>query len=137
MLQKLLTNKISYVIYVLLLVSSGLIFYIWNTTNPATINPAGILAVFILLYFFWLSIFFIILHASFILLKKTNIIKLITTKRKTKLFKGRTAYYVASILAFIPVLLLAIQSVNQLTVRDILLVFLFVLLAVFYVVKRL
>ncbi len=134
---QLLTHKTSYAVYALLLTSSGLLFYIWNATNPATISPLGILSVFVLLYFFWLSIFFIILHAGFILFKKTNVLRFFTAGKKAKPLKPRAAYYIASILAFMPVLLLAIQSINQLTLRDILLVFLFVLLAIFYVLKRL
>lgn len=134
---KLFSNKISYAIYSLLILSSGLLFYIWNTTNPATINPLGILSVFVLLYFFWLSIFFIILHLSFLLLRKTALLKFFIDKRQGKPFRERVAYYVASIFAFMPVLILAIQSVNQLTIRDVLLVTVFVSLAVFYVIKRL
>lgn len=134
---KLFSNKISYAIYSLLILSSGLLFYIWNATNPATVNPVGILSVFVLLYFFWLSIFFIILHLSFLLLRKTAILKFFIDKRQGKPFRERVAYYVASIFAFMPVLILAIQSVNQLTIRDVLLVITFVSLAVFYVIKRL
>lgn len=109
----------------------------WNATNPATISPLGIMIVFVLLYFFWLSVFFIILHLSFLLLQKTAILKYFIDKRQGKPFRERVAYYVASILAFMPVLILAMQSVNQLTLRDILLVLLFVILAIFYVIKRL
>ncbi len=134
---KLFSNKISYAIYSLLILSSGLLFYIWNTSNTSTINPLGILSVFVLLYFFWLSIFFIILHLSFLLLRKTALLKFFIDKRQGKPFRERVAYYVASIFAFMPVLILAIQSVNQLTIRDVLLVTVFVSLAVFYVIKRL
>jgi hypothetical protein len=131
------SHKTSYVLYGLLVVSSGLLFYVWNTTNPATVAPVGILGVFILLYFFWLSVFFIIIHLGFLLLQKTNLLQLLINRRKGRSFKPRIAYYIASIVAFFPVLILAIQSINQLTIRDILLVIAFVCLAVFYVIKRL
>ncbi len=130
-------TKATYAVYALLLVSASLLLYIWNTTNPATISPAGILAVFVLLYFFWLSIFFIAIHICYVLLGNTIVFRLFAPRKKSRNLRQNTVYYVASVLAFVPVLILAIQSVNQLTVRDILLVFLFVLLAVFYVVKRL
>jgi hypothetical protein len=122
--------------YGLLIVSAGLLFYLWNATNPATINPIGILGIFVLLYFFWLSVFFIVLHISFLILRKTTILNFFIVKRHGKPFREGVAYYVASILAFMPVLILAMQSVNQLTIRDILLVLLFVILAVFYIIKR-
>ncbi len=48
----------------------------------------------------------------------------------------RRAYYVASILAFIPVLTLAMNSLGQLQIRDILLVITLTAVAVFYVIKR-
>lgn len=133
----LLKHKTSYAMYGLLALSASLLFYLWNTTNPSTITPTGILGIFVLLYFFWLSVFFIILHICFLLLRKTAVLKFFIDKRQGKPFRERVAYYVASILAFMPVLILAMQSVNQLTIRDILLVILFVGLAVFYVIKRL
>jgi len=48
----------------------------------------------------------------------------------------KRAYYIASIVAFGPVLLLAMQSVGQLQIRDVLLVMALLVLAIFYVVKR-
>lgn len=129
-------DKTSYVIYTLLIVSTGSLLYLWNTTNPVTISPLGILSVFILLYFFWLSVFFIVLHLSFVFLRKTALLKFFIDRRQGRPFRVRVAYYVASILAFMPVLILAMQSVNQLTLRDILLVLFFVILAIFYVIKR-
>jgi len=58
------------------------------------------------------------------------------TKRENKPFNWKVSYYIASIIAFMPVLLLAMQSVNQLTIRDVLLVVLFTGLAIFYVSRR-
>ncbi len=121
-------HKTIYGLYSLLVGVVALLLYIGNTTNPA--------AVFVLLYLFWLSIFFVILHISFLLLRKTPFLRLFESRGARKPFKERTAYYIASILAFMPVLILAMQSVNQLTWRDIILVLLFVGLAIFYVVKR-
>lgn len=48
----------------------------------------------------------------------------------------RKAYYIASVLAFGPVLLLAMQSVGQLQPRDVILAASFLVIAIFYVVKR-
>ena len=129
-------DKTGYAIYALLIISTGSLFYLWNTTSPITISPLGILSVFILLYFFWLSIFFIILHLCFVFMRKTALLKFFIDKRQGRPFRVRVAYYVASILAFMPVLILAMQSVNQLTLRDVLLVLFFVILAIFYVIKR-
>lgn len=112
------------------------LFYIWNTTNPGLVGPLGILLVFVLLYLFWASIFFAILHIGFAIFKKTNLFRIFMTKREDHPFNWRLSYYVASIIAFAPVLLLAMQSVNQLSIRDVLLVLLFSGLAIFYVTRR-
>jgi len=131
-----LQNKTSYLVYSLFVVSVVLLVYTWNTTNPTTTGPLGILVVFVLLYLFWLSLFFAVLHLGFVAMQKTGLFKIIMKRREGRPFKHGLAYYIASIVAFMPVLLLAMQSVNQLTLRDFILVFLFVVLAVFYVVKR-
>ena len=58
------------------------------------------------------------------------------TNRENRPFNWKSSYYIASIIAFAPVLLLAMQSVNQLTIGDVLLVVLFTGLAIFYIVRR-
>lgn len=131
-----LIHRLRYVGYIIPIVSLGVIFYFWNTTNPATIGPLGILFVFALLYIFWLSVFFVILHLGFIVLRKLSIFDPLVTRQQSKSFRSHVAYYIASILAFAPVLILAMQSVNQLTLRDVGLVILFVALMIFYVLKR-
>lgn len=131
-----IVNKFRFVGYIVPILSIIALFMLWNSTNPATVGPLGILTVFILLYIFWASIFFIFLHISFKIIERVDWIKAVLGGKHSPKFKHQKAYYTASILAFIPVLLLAMQSVNQLTLRDIGLVILFVALAIFYVIKR-
>ena len=131
-----IASRIWYTIYLTPFVSVVLLLYIFNSTSPETIGPFGILTVFILLYLFWASIFFICIHFSFALIKNTAMFQKMLARRENKPFNWRMSYYVASIIAFMPVLLLAMQSVNQLSIRDVILVLLFVVLAIFYVVKR-
>lgn len=120
--------------YTVPLLSFAILVYVWSTTNPATIGPAGMLLVFLLLYIFWASLFFIVLRLSYRLLAHGTSRTIFSMSRLK--MRHQQPYYIASILAFIPVLLLAMQSVNQLTLRDIFLVFVFVSLAIFYVLKR-
>lgn len=131
-----IAQRLWYSIYFTPLVSLFLLIYLWNTTNPATVGPLGILFVFILLYFFWASIFFILLHLGFSTMRTSIFLRILMPRREAKPFNWRLSYYIASIIAFMPVLLLAMQSVNQLSVRDIVLVILFTALAIFYVVRR-
>ncbi len=128
--------RLRYVGYIIPIVSLGVLLYMWNTTNPATVGPFGILLVFIVLYVFWLSVFFVFLHIGFLLLRKTSLLDSLRRRRQGKVFRTHIAYYVASILAFAPVLILAMQSVNQLTLRDVGLVVLFIGLMIFYILKR-
>jgi hypothetical protein len=48
----------------------------------------------------------------------------------------RRAYYIASALAFIPVSLLAMQSLQQIKVFDVVLVAVLTSLIIFYIIKR-
>lgn len=107
-----------------------------NTTDPISAGPGGILAVFLLIYIFWAGLFFTILHLGVGVLSR-----LIIRYRKTVTVRSvqlsiRKAYYIASALAFVPVLLLAMNSLGQLQVRDIALVSIFMFLVIFYIVKR-
>ncbi len=117
------------VIFALPLLAVGGLGYVAMTTRPDTIGPVGMLIVFVLLYLFWVGIFVFFTDVLFALRRRL-------TGKTTRRNGGLRAYYVASILAFVPVLILAIQSVNQLTVRDLLLVVGLVAMAIFYVIKR-
>ncbi len=111
------------------------LFLLFQLTNPLSVGPVGILAVFFLLYLFFASCFFILLHAGIgVVAALINRQKAI--EQRPWRIGVRRAYYVASILAFIPVLTLAMNSLGQLQIRDILLVITLTLVAVFYVIKR-
>lgn len=121
--------------YLLPLVSALGLFLMMTLTNPLTAGPAGMLVVFFLAYVFCASVLFIVLHWG---------VSFVTgTMSRSQRFNVREwrvgvkkAYYTASIVAFAPVLLLAMQSVGQLQVRDIVLMIAFVAIAIFYVLKR-
>ena len=105
-------------------------------TDPISAGPAGILVVFLLVYVFWAGLFFTVLHlgvglASRILIKHRR-----TVTVRSLHIGVRKAYYIASALAFVPVLFLAMNSVGQLQVRDVGLVLVFMMLIVFYIIKR-
>lgn len=117
--------------YIIPIASTLLLLYIWNTTNPKDVGPLGVFIVFLLLYIFWLSIIFLILRSGLIIFKK-----IYAHSKHQRHVSERRAYYVASVVAFLPVLLLGLHSVGQLELRDAALAVLFVALAVFYVIKR-
>ena len=111
------------------------LFILFNVSNPVDIGPAGILSVFILIYLFFASCFFVLLHFG------VGILSRLVAKRRTIDHRHwqigvHRAYYIASALAFAPVVLLAMNSVGQLQTRDVILVFVLEVLAIFYIVKR-
>lgn len=93
------------------------------------------LVVFFLAYVFCASLIFIILHWGV-----GFATRLISRSKRFNIREWnigvRKAYYTASVLAFAPVLLLAMQSVGQLQIRDVVLVVAFMSIAIFYVLKR-
>lgn len=130
------SHRFIYLGYLSPLLFLGIILYVWQITNPTSIGPAGILGVFLLLYLFWTSLFFVIVHIMMTFLHRLPVLRHISKTSKSAKARSYVAYYTASILAFAPVLILAMQSVDQLTWRDITLVVVFVGLAIFYVLKR-
>ncbi len=109
---------------------------VMNTVDPISAGPLGILFVFVLIYLIVASLLFTILHWG-VRFVSSQIVKY--NKRVTiRAYKMgvRKAYYIASAVAFGPVLLLALNSVRQLKPTDILLVGVFLVLAIFYISKR-
>jgi Ca2+/Na+ antiporter len=117
-------------------VLAAVLLYVFERTDPVSIGPGGILGVFILIYLITLSSLFIVLHfgvafVSRIILKKRELVH----KRQIKI-GVRKAYYIASLFAFVPVLLLAMGSYSQLRFSDMLLIVAFIALVTFYIIKR-
>lgn len=107
-----------------------------NTTDPVSAGPGGILLVFLLIYIFWASLFFTILHLGLGTISRFIIKYRQTVTVRSLQISVRKAYYIASALAFAPVLFLAMNSLGQLQVRDVALVLAFMTLVIFYIVKR-
>lgn len=109
---------------------------VMSAVDPVSAGPLGILAVFVIIYLIVASFLFTMLHWG-VRFVSTQIVK--RNKRVTvRAYKVgvRKAYYTASAVAFGPVLLLALNSVRQLKLTDILLVGVFLGLAIFYISKR-
>lgn len=104
---------------------------IFSLTNPIGIGPVGVLLVFVLFYVLFASSFFLILYFGGALLAKLS-----QRRLQAKGMASHRAYYISSVLAFGPVLLIALQSVGQLKPQDITLVVILLAIAVFYVVRR-
>lgn len=116
-----------YLPYVLPVLSFIGLVTILNRTNPLDVGPAGILLVFGFIYLLAFSILYLLLTLVLMVLAY-----FVTIAMRSK----RKIYYLASILALMPVFLLALNSIGQLEIKDFILVICLVGLACFYVVKR-
>jgi hypothetical protein len=117
----------SYFPYVTPVLSFIALITVLNRTNPLDVGPAGILLVFGLVYLFASSALYLLLTLVILILAYFVTINM-GSKRKM--------YYLASIIALLPVFLLALNSIGQLEIKDFVLVISLIGLACFYVVKR-
>lgn len=121
--------------YALAFLSSMGLLLIFLSTTPLTAGPAGMLVVFFLAYVLSVSVLFVALHTGIALVGRLVSRHRIVNAQRWRI-GVRKSYYIASVLGFGPILLLAMQSVGQLQIRDIVLTITFLVIAIFYVIKR-
>lgn len=114
----------------------ALLYAIFQFTDPASVGPGGVLGVFILIYLGCLSVLFIFLRFGLFWAKKLFARRSSSKSYNLPYIHTRKAYYVASVLAFAPVTLLALHSYSQLQFTDIALVGLLMAIVTFYILKR-
>lgn len=107
-----------------------------NAVDPVSAGPGGILFSFLLVYLIVASLLFTVLHWGVRTVSGWIVARNKRMTARSYRVGVRKAYYIASVMAFGPVLLLALNSVRQLKITDIFLVALFLGLAIFYITKR-
>lgn len=116
------------------LLAAGGLLWIMDNTAPATTHPLVVLVMFAMLYMLALAVLtFFIFGMSRIILRLAYINRP-TQKTGLSFYKS---YIYASVIAFAPVVLLAMRTVGQESITDFLLVVLFEILACFYVWRQL
>lgn len=115
------------------LLSIIVLAFVLSSTNPSTINPAGILLVYLLMYTSCLGVVTYFLYYGSA--AASNLVNLLTGKMIARLSRRR-AYLFGSVIAIAPVVLIAIQSISSVGITDFGLVILFEILACFYVWRR-
>lgn len=98
-----------------------------NTTNPLHSGPLVILAVFVLIYVFIVAVLSAVFHL---------VVTILRMIRPATRFSMRRGYYVVSIVALAPVLFVALNTLGQLDILEIVLIVLLVGLGCFYVIRR-
>lgn len=113
-----------------------ILLLVMSRIDPISAGPGGILLVFVLIYVIVASFLFTILHWGVRFVSAQVVKRGTRVTAKSYRVGVRKAYYTASAVAFGPVLLLALNSVRQLKLTDIVLVGAFLALAIFYISKR-
>lgn len=116
------------------IVSMCALFFLWQTTTPATIGPVGILFVFIFMYLSVLGVLtFFLFSLNKLLVRFSGFLSL---KQQRKGMTLNRAYYFASVIALAPVMIIGMQSVGEVGVYELLLVIVFLIIACTYISKR-
>lgn len=104
------------------------------TTTPQTTGPLGILALFVFMYLTALGVLTFLFRSLDVYGYKFLLTK---TKRVSSTPQSlRRSYYRASVLALVPVMLIAMQSVGEVGPYQLLLVLFFTVIAWLYVANR-
>ncbi len=117
-----------------LAVSLVLLVVLLQTTTPATIGPLGILFIFVLMYLSVLSAltFLIFVTSKFVVRLASNIM----IRRSVEPLSLLKSYYFSSALALVPVMLIGMQSVGEVSFYELLLIVTFVVISCVYIAKR-
>ena len=122
------------VLVVMTAVSIAMLFLLLTTTTPSTAGPLGILSFFVCMYIAALGVLTFLFRGLSLLLVK------VSPARRRKLISDeltlKKAYYYASVLALVPIMLLAMQSVGEIGMYQLLLVGFFTFIAWLYVANR-
>lgn len=120
-------------VYVLPMASFIALLVLFNFFAPD--SPGVIFLVFVLMYLFYASSFFVLLRGGLVVFGRLLARRKSIEPRQWRI-GVRRAYYIASVLAFAPVSIAGMQSLGQLQARDVILLVVFEAVAIFYVIKR-
>lgn len=101
-------------------------------TTPATAGPLGILALLVLLYLTALGVLTFLFHGI------SRFLVRISSKRKRTInsLSFKHSYYYASVIALVPVMVIAMHSVGEVGIYETLLIGVFMVIAWVYVRNR-
>lgn len=115
-------------------VAAVLLILLLGNTTPTTVGPLGLLAVFFLLYVVLIGLITVVLWIFSV--GTARLSKIVTVRKPLSSLSLRRSYYLASVVALGPVMMLAMKSIGSLGLYEIALVGLFLTVAIFYVVRR-
>lgn len=112
--------------------AGAMLLFMMQSVSPAAAGPLGILFVLLLMYLIGFSVIAVVVLVLYALLQRLSP----AYKRRTLQHKMKQSLYVASLLAVVPVTLIAMQSIGGIGVYEIFLVVVFASLSLLYVSKR-
>ena len=111
-----------------------MLLLIVQTTNPSTAGPLGLLAVFFLIYVIIIGVVTEVLWLGSRLFQV--VARRFTSKRPPGRMSLAKAYYLSTVLAFGPVIAIAMQSIGSLGPYEVVLITIFVAIGLLYVSRR-
>jgi hypothetical protein len=116
-------------------VIAGIILIIMlQLTNPSTVGPLGLLAVFFLLYIVILGALTELLWVGSHMVQAVG--RRFTSKRPPRKLSLQKAYYYSSVLALGPIMSLAMLSIGSFGFYEMILIIVFLAAALLYVSRR-
>ena len=111
-----------------------LLIILLNVTTPASAGPFGILAIFIFAYLLFIGLitYFIYLFSRI----ASHLAKAFAIKRPLESLSLKRSYYLSTIIASAPIMLIALQSVGAGSIYGFILVLIFVVIGCLYISKR-
>lgn len=125
---------LSRVIAISVILAIFMLAIVLHVTQPSTVGPLGILAVFILLYVSVLGVLTFLLYGMSMIISKVS--TSFTVKKPIQPLSLSRSYYFSSVIGLAPVMLIGMQSVAEVEIYDVLLISLFVAIACVYISKR-
>lgn len=115
-------------------VATVLVVAVLNFTTPTNVGPLGIFFLFVLMYIAMLGVLtYALFWMGMIVARSATVV---SSKRPVSPLTFRRAYYFASILALVPIMLIGLHSVGEVGFYEVLLVMIFGLVGCLYIAKR-
>ena len=121
-------------IVISMVTAAVMLLLIVQTTNPSTAGPLGLLAVFFLIYVIIIGVVTEVLWLGSRLFQV--VARRFTSKRPPGRMSLAKAYYLSTVLAFGPVIAIAMQSIGSLGPYEVVLITIFVAIGLLYVSRR-
>lgn len=115
-------------------IASFLLVVLLQMTNPSTVGPLGLLAVFFLLYIIMLGVMTEVLWLGSHVIQVVG--RRITSKKPPERLSLARSYYFSTVLALGPVMALAMESIGSLGPYEVILIGVFLTVGTLYIAKR-